>query len=611
MLDTTTKNLWQEIEGAEKFRDQHLSRMSEMIQKYAGQGYRSDWNGDWAENHLYEFIRLTTGRIIYDNPRVRVKTRRPGSQRAVAEAIGHGLNRWVEDVDLRRILKKIYADMCFAYGVALTVVEPQPHLDPREPSIAQWPMMHRLDCERFFLDPLCTSVRQARYMGHKWIIDKQTLLEMALKNKQGGWDYRAIDSLTTGTGIEGDKTRKDRKLSLDRNEVVCYDVWVPEVHTEDPDDGFHGTIYTLAMGQGGDKKPDGSPNGPTEIRKPRGFYGPRWGPYTMFGVYPVPGDPYPLSPFSAMYQQMSDLNDSVQAAQKSIREYKRLLFVSDKHPNLPKIIANTPDGFVIPVKGMDGDNDVIQREVGGLNEQHLAQIQMLLQRMDRNTGISETQRGNLPEKSTATAIAVADSAGDISLGFIKQEFSDSTVQVLKTAGWYMYHDDRIEMPLGEEAAEVLGMSEPWLVGGSYADDSGARFDDLELKLEPYSMERTNEALLRAQHQDLANFVLQSAQVMQATPQIRWADLYSKTGEAVNQPAFGEIIDSAVLAQIQGLEVDRQKAEIDAELAKQVPDPGSVGGSSVNTSPSGNEGTGLPGNRMGGALGGLRQVQGVA
>ena len=88
-----------------------------MIEQYVGNAYRTDLNGQWSENAFYEFIRLTTGRIIFDNPKFRVKTRRLGSQREVAKAIQYGLNRWARDAKLRRLLKRVYVQQCFAYSV--------------------------------------------------------------------------------------------------------------------------------------------------------------------------------------------------------------------------------------------------------------------------------------------------------------------------------------------------------------------------------------------------------------------------------------------------------------------------------------------------------------
>ena len=117
MLDLSSSNLWTEIKAAESFRDKHLGRVEELIERYAGSSYREDFTaGAWNENHMFEFIRLTTARIIFDNPKVRVKTRRPGTQRDVAKAMKHAQDRWVRDVNLRRLLKRIYTDMCFCYG---------------------------------------------------------------------------------------------------------------------------------------------------------------------------------------------------------------------------------------------------------------------------------------------------------------------------------------------------------------------------------------------------------------------------------------------------------------------------------------------------------------
>lgn len=538
-IDTGSANLWSEIRAAELFRDSHLERVDEMIENYVGSAYRSDLQGDWSENHMFEYTRLTTSKVVWDNPRVRVKTRRPGTQRIVAKAMQHAENRWVKDVQLRQRLELLYNHMNFCYAVAQTVVEPQPWMDPREASMPQWPMVYVMDFDRFFFDPMCRWYGQARFAGHKWVRDKDDLIQEAEDFPNLGWNLDALKELAENAGIEELRERGERHSgTVDRSEVVAYDVWIPEVHLRDPDDGFHGSIYTMAVG-GGNSDEEGDDN-PLMIREPRPYYGPRWGPYTLYGVYPVPGDPFPLSSFIATYQQQRDANDISRSVVTAIQRYKKLIVVSADNPDLVKKVKDTPDAFVIPVKGFEKDQ-VIELELGGITPQHLEQMTQSLDRLDRNTGMSEVQRGNVGTRSTATEIAVAESAGSESIAFVKQKFTDATQQVLSTAAWFLYHDDRINFPLGEEAAEDFGMIEPWFTGGSYHSDSGARYDDLELDIEPYSMERMNEALARAQYSDLVQMVVDVAPMIPEIPWIDWKKLFEKGGQVHNDPAMSEVL----------------------------------------------------------------------
>jgi hypothetical protein len=558
-----------------------------MVEKYCGEAYRDDVTGDWSENHMYEYIRLTTGKVIFDNPRVRVKTRRPGSQKGVAKAIQHVLNRWVKDVALRRLLKRVYVSQSFAYEVVQTASEPQSWMDPRTASKVSWPMPYQLGAERYFFDPLCRWPGAARYSGHKFVRDKEDLIEEAEDQPGKGWNLDAIRQIAEGSGVEQLEDREDTaKENLNRKEIVAYEMWVPEVHTREPDEGFNGTIYTVAVGHGVRSNEEHA----EFIREPRPFYGPRWGPYTLYGVYPVPNDPFPLSPFAATHAQQRELNDIVTAINKGVREYKRLVLCSAENPDMMKKLKSSPDMYVIPIKGFAKDQMEVV-ELGGITSQQMTQLTQALDRMDRNTGITETNRGNVGSGSTATEIAVSEQSSQDTISFVKQEFTDSTQQVLATGAWYAYHDDRFVAPLGEDALKDFpSMGEPWFAGGSHDEASDARFDDLELEIEPYSMERMNEALARAQYREMLELVMAAAPIIPASPFYDWRTLFDKGGEVLNDPSFGEFFDPELAGMIGGMQAGGGGGE---------GGPPGMGGisSAVGSAP----GSGLPGNQTGARL----------
>jgi hypothetical protein len=548
VLDLTAKSLHAEIQAAERFRDLHLGTVEKMVQEYCGEGYRSDWQGSWTENHFNESIRLNTAKVVFDNPKVRVRTRRTGTQRPIAKAMRWAVNRWTKDTKLRRLLKRLYVTQSFSYAVAQTVMEPHPWLDPRDSSIPQWPMCYEIPGNRWFFDPLCLWYGSARYAGHKYIRDKADVLEEA-KDKKKGWDRDAVEAISAGAGVEDFKERKDneRGSGIDRKELAIYEVWVPEQQMRPPSEGFHGALYTLAVAPSNSGDPDDEKAG--FIREPRPYYGPRCGPYTLYGVYPVPGDPYPLSPFAAMYRQIRELNEITRAANEAVRDYKRVLLVSADSPDLAKKLSKAPDSFVIPVKGFKRDQVEVV-ESGGITSQHKDQIRDALDRVDRNTGIDQVQRGNLEKGLTATAVAVAEASSSSAIAFVKQEFTDATVQVLDSAAWFMYNEDRVAFPLGEEAADELGMGEPWFVGGM---NKGAKYDDLELEIEPYSMERMNEALARSQYMDMVKLIMEAGPAVLGAPFFHWKSIFERGGDVLNDPMLGDVYNAELAARLAGMQ----------------------------------------------------------
>lgn len=559
MLNVNASSLLEEIRAAERLRDKHLSSFGEQVERFHGPYWKGDsMNADYSpENHYYEYISLMVPRLIFDNPRVRVRTRRPGSQKFVAEAVRHALNRWAKDTSLRKVLRDTATDMLFNFSVVMTSEEVnkslKPHMDTTGNSKPMWPTCTRIPQNKFFIDPAATGVHDARFVGHKWIRDHEDLLDLAYDDKDAGWNVEAIENLKPTTD-EKELGRREKDLP-DRDEVVCYEVWIPEIELEDslgPEEGFHGTIYTLGVVSGGD---DDEEDRRAMIREPRPYYGPRWGPYTMFGVYKVPNAIYPLSPLMAIEGQVQDLNDHVLATSRSADQYKKLILVDNTDPKFAQRVKDAHDNYVIPVSGLERQR-VVQAEVGGMTAQQLSYIQTARERLDRNSGIHDAQRGNVEGRGTATEIQVATEASTVRMAYIRQQFTDAVEQLLRTVAWFFYYDDRVIIPLGEEGQRALGLEDPWLVGGDHDPESGATFDDLELEIEPYSMARTTEGQHQQRVMQMYQLILQTAPLMPQMPFVNWKELLYHLGDAMNYPEIGELIDTT-MAQGMG---EQQRAE---------------------------------------------------
>lgn len=574
MLSTDPKDLYAEIEGAEEVREKHLANLQDQVERYHGPYYKEGTFGDYAsENHYYEYISLIVPRLVFDNPRVRVGTRRPGTQDMVAQAIRHGLNRWIRDTNLRTSLTEIATDVVFNYGVALITEEENKTLTPKtgvqKPSHPMRPTVTRIPPKRFIVDPAATSMEDARFVGHRWVRDKEDLLEMAKEKSDEGWDVEAIESLTHTT----DKRELGRNSDTpDRKEVVCYEIWIPEVELEDSpgkNEGFHGTIYTLGVASAKD-----SDEKVAFVREPRPYYGPRWGPYTLFGLYQVPNSIYPLGSLTAIEGQIEELNRHAEAAATSADQYKKLILVDNTDPKFVQRVKDGKDNFVIPVSGLER-NRVVQAEVGGMTQQQLSYLQVARERLDRNSGLSDAQRGNVEGRGTATEVTVAAEAGTARMAFMKRQFSDAVQKMLCTVAWYLYYDDRVVMPLGLEAEREFGEEDPWLVGGEHDPDSGASFDDLELEIEPYSMERTTEGSHQRKIMEMFQIVTQTAQMIPQMPYVDWEALFAKIGDAINVPDMGSLIDvnlAKQMAQLEDLIPDGKRPDA-PRLSKDLGDAG--------------------------------------
>jgi hypothetical protein len=569
MLKDDPKSLHLEVRAAESRRDEALKDFDERLGKYTGPWYKgSDGDGTAKfdpENYAYEYMSYIVPRLVFDNPRVRVKTRRVGTQGSAAEAIQHGLNRWVRDENLNETLIAPAQDFLWNFGIMAVSREEGDAEIPKEVrehiktgrlktrakptdgvelgmvpvarATPSWPTVKRIPQKRYIEDYLASDRSEIRFQGHKWIRDKEDLLDEAAEFPDRGWNTDVIESMATNNARESERNEGANE-DAQREEVVGYDIWIPERNKEDGD-GYHGRIYTLAVsvGEQGEVSSD-------FIREDRPFYGPRSGPYVFFGAYDVPDETYSLGPLTATYGQALDLNRHALSLTESAGHYKRGIIVDASKPRLVDAIKNAEHDTVIPIEGFNKD-DVMPIEIGGPPQDIATYIQIARDRLDRNLGMSDAQRGNVSGQGTATENQIANESATIRVQFLKRRFEDAVTRLLRKVAWYMYHDDEVVFPLGEEAAQGEG-NEPWFVGGNFDPESGATFDDLELEIEAYSMERTTEGLLQKRTMEMVGFIGQVAPLMPQTPFINWAQIFDKLGDSLNMPDLGEMVNTEAL-----------------------------------------------------------------
>lgn len=590
MQNIETDHLWKEIEAAEKVRDQSLSKWDALISQIAGSDSSDAKAGEirWPESHVTEYLSIVVPKIVQYNPRASVKSRRrvaetvlsqlkmqlaqvqqaammgmvdPMQAQMVGQAIGmqiqkateannvakgleHGLNKWIRDNDYCTVLDRVCYDMLIGYGVLLSSMGVKPGQDPRNPEAERWPTSARISPKRFLMDAECLHDAEARWKGHWSIEDKDDLIERAKADPQGGWLMDEIKRLATDEDGES-KSNTD----LNRDQVRLYELWVPD-YTEKswpgPEDGFHGAIITLGSGE----THDGEGKRQVQVRKPRPYYGPRWGPYAMFGAYVEPDSPYPVSPLAASYAQIVELNAHARAMSRNAAQYKKIVLVHAENKKLLRDLKDKPDMCVVPVDGEHFDKDaVVQIEVGGVSPQQIQHYELFKQQLLNVSGLSEAQRGNAQTGVTATADSIADNASAIRLSYITEKFIRGIRVDLKSKLYYFNLDDRIRMDLGPEAGESMGMIAPVMQGGPDATGEFTPFEDYELEVDAYSMSRTSEALLQRNIMQAYQIITASAPMMVQMPWLDWRDLVRRIGDSLNLPDLADVVNFDMIQQM--------------------------------------------------------------
>lgn len=599
MLKTTPLELYQEAQKALALQKKVNASRKEMIEAYAGEHYRSDWKPKQKiiDNRFDEYVRLILPQIVFNNPKVSVKTNRSGVEQAVPMALEAAINWWAPQVRLANVLRDVAYDAAFTFGVVLTTYGPPPGREPwlsenDTSSLSALPRVQRIDPCRWFcdhsVDKYDPATGQGRLAGHVFRADKDMLMKDSRFNKD------AVKQCATG---EGQKQYGGEES--DREEVYGYEIWIPEIKTKTQSGEYHpdahGTIFTIGLSQ---SLPD--TENATWLRDPRPYIGPSCGPYTLFGMGVMPGSPYPYSPFAASWDQIQMLNTHVEAAERSAKRHKRGVGVDAANTQAEEVIRKFKDGDVFPIRDME--KSVKEISLGGVTQEQHDHIQRRGEQADRSLALSETARGNVNVDTSATAIADAASQRSARLASMKRLMTEGAIQVLTSAAWHLYTHKDAAFPLPPDVAEsfvprpanlpdpseaenvaaITGVSllearklleyKPEVIyGGGPSDQTlteiqdwesggkvyvvspyvkGTRFEDFELEIEPYSMERVDEALLQRRSMQVFTTVTQILPLIQNFPQVKWEDLIDMIGDPMNMPNLSDrVIGRAWLNQL--------------------------------------------------------------
>lgn len=568
MLKIEPLSLYEEIQAAETLRDKFVGSVQEMIREYHGKDYRLDQRpkDPHPENHAFEWLARVTPRIVYDNPTVGVYPRSAKIPKHVRVTLKHGLDRWARDTDLWHDLLLVWMDAAFGFGVIRMGLEDIPGYPGYDGMRPRRPVAVRTPPYRFFIDPRAHEPGNARFMGHTWVRDQEDLLKIPDINKE------AVESMTVDADLEHAYPKGLMPYTPKRGEVVGYEVWVPEVQSTD-EPGYNGTIYTMGVKvaqAGTSKKAEAK-----WLRPPRPFYGPKEGPYVLFRIYPVPDQVFPLSPLAASRAQVLELNAHAAALARSASGQKTLVAYDPRYSSNAETIKAADHGSVVPIDGLQ-DGAVQQITLGGASKDQYDYVEYLHDRRDRLTGLSDVARGQVTGSASATEVAEASEATDDRLGMIKRLYDDCVEDVLYRAGWWLWGDQFATFPLGPEAIPDLAPRPAWMpeerLGDQIAVDMGVdpslmrralawepdlwfqggefpgNYEDLDVRIEARSMERTSQALAQKRAMEWLEIILKVAPAVTQMPHVRWRELLDDIGQAMNQKDAAEYLDLNFLQQ---------------------------------------------------------------
>jgi hypothetical protein len=572
----TPENLDRELQAAKRSTKQHLVAYRPLIRGYATPFSNSEGEAPYQpENHAYEWVTNTLMQIVDDNPDCSVKSKRGGKYGLYADALNAAGDRWCEENELDHFIRTGPGlNLNFARGVAyVDLVEnkskfryqPGPKEDKYDEPVM--PKARNISPEDFVCDPLHSDPDDWMYCGHRTIWDKDALLEKA--RSEDGWDVALLEHAISTTASE-DARKRD---GIDRDEIVTWEIWCPHYKIEDDEDTYSGAIVTLLDYSYLDSSIEHK-----FPRKPRGYYGPKIGPYALFDALKVPEDGWPIAPLVASKGQADEVNRESLAMTRAMDNWKRLLFTTDK--KLAEAIKNKPTDTVHVVSAGALKDSVVAIEVGGLSTEQLTAFQFRRERLDRISGLTEASKGQSATGNTATADVIANAGAQVRLELLRRAVHRGTRGVVYRVLWYMFHENQIATYLGEvPETDEQGQPVPdeetgqpatqkvWFRGGP--KEEGDCWDAYEFSIDVTAMERPSEALQQRQAAFLVTDLPAVAVAQLQAPQIDWGAWAAEVSDLLSMPAIKTLVNPKVLGQVQALMLQSQvaPASTDGKAAK--------------------------------------------
>ena len=574
----------------EQYMDSHLFSLEKMVQAAGGPHYERNAGPSayTPENHYHSYTSLVVPRLFDDLPRVKCVTRRPGTQMEAAEAIRHGLNRWVRDSNFREATEELAYDFCYTWSFAMIRQVPNRHMGRTtertlwddegnlriQNDASLWPALYRIPQRQAIIDSRALTTGLAEYMGHIWYAEAKGLQAEAERGgEERGWDLQALkdivqSSAPTGGAVErSDPNRESSQLASDNPELEMVTLWVPGMQVDEkntPDEGYNGGLLTLARAQG-------SKENKFKPVRSEDYYGPKTGPYVLFGAYKLPNRLLPLSPLIAVEGQIRELNRQARALSRSSERHKRVILFDERDKKTAMKLKSAQHDFFVGIPGFESTK-YAEAEIGGATDAQYRAVAYHQDRLNRVSAMDEAQQGSVEGVGTATENQIAATAVETRQKFLRKQFANGITKALMKVAWYLYHDDRVVFPLGEEAAEDFGMIEPWFHGGLHDQGSDATFDDLELEIEAFSMQRSDEATVKAQAQEGINYILSTAQMRSQMPYIDWDKVDELAGQVYGLPDLSGLIDNEAAMQMapfqEGSMAEQPRLQRDVGSSKQ-------------------------------------------
>jgi hypothetical protein len=500
------------------------------VEQYVG----AHWSEEGARkkvpvNLLSLYVSVVGRNLIAKNPRVMLSTFDRSNKPAV-NAMQDWANKEIERMHLADTLQRIVLDALFSVGIGKVAIS-----TPSDAAIGGWvtgagtPFCERVDLDDFVFDIHCRDFREASFMGHRFRMPKEvanamfgrkardlTVSQDPLYNEQGDERISVI-----GRGMYGDTEEFEEHVDL-------WEVYLPR----------HKVVLTLADEYIAGPTESGSESDPFKSAlHTQNWLGPIEGPYHLLALGVVPGNAMPKSPIQDLVDLHMSVNGLYRKADRQGENQKNVLAVAMGSMEDGQRIKDASDMDIIQVNNPQA---AVPIQMNGANKDNLALAVHLKDLFSWLGGNLDMMGGLSPQSKTLGQDQLLAQNASRAVSDMQDRTTNFTAECLKALCWYWWHDPRKVMRVNHQIPGLPGKSILRQVG---PDKRTGNFDDLQIDVDPYSMQHsTPQSRLAALNQIVTQTLIPMMPILQQQGIMFDVNAYlQKVAQYLDMPDLADII----------------------------------------------------------------------
>jgi hypothetical protein len=503
-----------------------------MVREYIG----AHWSEEGAPkdvplNLLGAYCDIVGSRLVAANPRVMLSSDDPDQKPTIA-AMETWANRQIERMDLANTLGRAVLDALFSIGIIKVGLA-----TGGDAAVSNWgllsgqPFAKCIDLDDFVFDVHARDFSECSFIGHRYRIPLRVAKKL--------YGTRAADLTASDDrlyNLEGD----ERISVLGRTTISAgdteefeemVDLWefylprhklVVTLHDDQLSSAFNDNASArLDYGKALDVKP---------------WLGPPQGPYHILGFGVVPGNAMPKAPIQDLYDLHLAVNRALRKLIREADNFKNITLYQNEED--AKRVAETPDGGCAHVENPEG---VTAAPWNGPNANLFQFYGALREAFNWLAGNLDIEGGLGPQSKTATQDEMLNANSSARMNKMGDKVLAFTVGISRALCWFWHHDPFKTMTASLPVRGMPGLSVPQRA--TPADRQQVPFDQLDLRVDPYSLQYTTpEQKLQQLNGVVTQIVLPMMQLLvQQGIQFDLNAYLEKVGSWLHLPDLAEIL----------------------------------------------------------------------